>query len=55
MCVCVVVYAEGAGLMQGKALASAVVVHFPPERSSLSLHGQLSLLLSFLEEAFRSP
>lgn len=28
--VCVVLYTEGAGLMQGKALASAVVVHFPP-------------------------
>lgn len=41
--------------MQGKALASAVVVHIPSERSSLSLHSQLSLLLSFLEEAFRSP
>lgn len=36
---CVVLYRVGGwGVMQGKALASAVVVHFPPERSSLSLH-----------------
>lgn len=54
MCV-TVLYAEGAGLIkQGKALASAVVVLFPPERSSLSLHTHTHALSLPEEEAFRS-
>lgn len=40
----------GGGLKQRKALASAVVVDCPREKSSLSLHSQLYVLLSFLEE-----
>lgn len=46
---CVILHAEeGAGLVQRKALASAVIVHPPLERPSLSLHRQLSAPFLFL-------
>lgn len=41
---------RGGGLKPRKALVSAVVVHFSQEKSSLSLHSQLSVPLSFLGE-----